>query len=73
MGQSFMTSVAPSHRATVGGGAFLGDAKHPGLDIWWGVDRPGTGEIESYIEARFYLGIVAIARVIMAIMRVPLV
>jgi hypothetical protein len=33
MGQSFMTSVAPSHRATMGGGAFLGDAKHPGLDI----------------------------------------
>jgi hypothetical protein len=32
-GQSLLSDVASSHRATVGGGAFLGGAKHPGLDI----------------------------------------
>jgi hypothetical protein len=32
-GYSFLSSVAPSHQATVGGGAFLGDAKPLGLDI----------------------------------------
>jgi hypothetical protein len=32
-GQSFLTGAAPSRRAALGGGAFPGDAKPPGLDI----------------------------------------
>jgi hypothetical protein len=32
-GQSLLSDVALSHRITVGGGAFLGGTKPPGLDI----------------------------------------
>jgi hypothetical protein len=32
-GQSFLPDATLSHRVTVGGGAFLGDAKTLGLDI----------------------------------------
>jgi hypothetical protein len=32
-GQSFLTGIAPSHHAVVGGGAFPGDVKPLGLDI----------------------------------------
>jgi hypothetical protein len=32
-GQSFLSGAAPSHRAIVGGGTFLGSAKPPSLDI----------------------------------------
>jgi hypothetical protein len=32
-GQSFLSGAALSHRTTVSGGAFLGGAKSPGLDI----------------------------------------
>jgi hypothetical protein len=33
----------------VGGGAFLGHVKPPGLNIWWSVDRMGTYATESYM------------------------
>jgi hypothetical protein len=63
-----------SRRIAVGGGAFLGGAKPPGLDIRHGVDRPGSCETESYMEklafTRPYLSRV---RGIMAIMCVALV
>jgi hypothetical protein len=32
-GQGLLSDVVLSHRTAVGGGAFLGDAKPPGLDI----------------------------------------
>jgi hypothetical protein len=34
--------------AAVGGGAFLGDVKPSGLDIWWRIDRLGTCVTKSY-------------------------
>jgi hypothetical protein len=37
-GQSFLTSVAASYHALMGGGTILGvGVKPPGLDIWCGV------------------------------------
>jgi hypothetical protein len=35
--------------AAVGGGAFPGDAKPLGLDIWWSVDCMGTCAAECYL------------------------
>jgi hypothetical protein len=37
----FLSGAALSRRAAAGGGIFLGDAKPPGLDICWSVDRLG--------------------------------
>jgi hypothetical protein len=39
-----------SHRAAVGGGALMGDAKPPILDIYGGADCLGTCAIEFYME-----------------------
>jgi hypothetical protein len=36
--------------AAMDGGAFPGDVKLLGLDIWWIVDRMGTWTTESYLE-----------------------
>jgi hypothetical protein len=36
--------------AAVGSGSFSGDAKPPGLDIWWSVDHLDTCVTESYVE-----------------------
>jgi hypothetical protein len=49
-GQCFLPGTVLSRRAAVGGGAFLGDAKPPGLDICECVDRLGTYVIEFYTE-----------------------
>jgi hypothetical protein len=58
----------------VDGGAFLGEAKPPGLDIHWRVDSLGTCITEFYMEyivfTRTFLPYV---RVIMAFMCVSLV
>jgi hypothetical protein len=43
-GHNFLTGVVLSCHAVVGGDAFSGDAKPPGLNIRHGVDRPGTCE-----------------------------
>jgi hypothetical protein len=37
---SYQTSSCPV--TVVSGGAFTGDVKPPGLDVWWSVDRSGT-------------------------------
>jgi hypothetical protein len=71
-GQSFLSGVALSHHAAVGGGPFLGGAKPPGLDIGCIVDRLGTCVTESYMEKLTFTR-VSYIRDIMAIMRVPLV
>jgi hypothetical protein len=57
-GQGLLSGTALSHRAVVGGGAFLGDAKPPGLDICWRVDRLGTCVTESHLmsEPPWHLG-----------------
>jgi hypothetical protein len=49
-GQGFLPGTVLSHRATMGSGALLGDAKPPGLDICKGVDRLGICVIEFYME-----------------------
>jgi hypothetical protein len=36
--------------AAVGGGAFPGDVKPQGLDIWWRVDRTGNCATKYYME-----------------------
>jgi hypothetical protein len=73
-GQSFLSGAALSHRASVGGGAFLGDPKLSCLDVWWGVDRPGTYVIESYMEKlAFTRARLFYVRVIMVIMCVSLI
>jgi hypothetical protein len=38
---AILSGAALSHRAAVDSGAFLRDAKPPGLDIWWRADRLG--------------------------------
>jgi hypothetical protein len=48
-GHVFLLGVALSHHVVVGGGASPGDAKPPGLDICWSVDRLGTCDTESYM------------------------
>jgi hypothetical protein len=53
-GQSFLPGAALSHHVVVGGGAFLGGVKPPGLDIRWSVDRLGTYVTESYMEQIFF-------------------
>jgi hypothetical protein len=58
----------------VDGGVFSGDAKPPGLDILCGIDRPGTCKTESYMKKpTFTMACLSDDRVIMVIMRVPLV
>jgi hypothetical protein len=70
-GQSFMSGVALSHHAAVGGGAFLEGAKPLGLVIWWRVDCPATCAIESYVKKfAFIKARLSYVKVIMAIMRV---
>jgi hypothetical protein len=49
-GQGFLSGAVLSRRATAGGGALLGDAKPPALDICEGVDCLGTYVIEFYTE-----------------------
>jgi hypothetical protein len=72
-GQSFLTGTAPSCHARVGGGAFLGDLKLPGLDIYRGVDCLDTCETESHMENfAFTRACLFDVRVIMGIMPVPL-
>jgi hypothetical protein len=41
-GHSFLSAVVLSHHVVVGGGALLGVAKPPGLDICGGIDHLGT-------------------------------
>jgi hypothetical protein len=48
--QSFLTGVAPSCHAVVGGAVFPGDAKPANLSILCGVDCLGTCKTESYME-----------------------
>jgi hypothetical protein len=57
-GQGLLSGIALSRRAVVGGGTFLGDAKPPGLDICWRVDRLGTCVTESHLmsEPSWHLG-----------------
>jgi hypothetical protein len=51
-----------------------GGAKPLGLDIYHGIDRPGTRETESFMEKlAFIRACLSSIRVIMAIMCVPLV
>jgi hypothetical protein len=50
MGQSFLPGAALSNHVAVCGGAFPVDAKPPGLDIRWSVDRRGACVTESYME-----------------------
>jgi hypothetical protein len=49
-GHSFLPGANLSHHVVVGGGAFLGCAKPPSLDIQWRVDCLGTCVTESYLE-----------------------
>jgi hypothetical protein len=73
-GHTFLTGAAPSHHAAVGGAAFSGDVKPPGLNFLRGVDRPGTCETESYMEKlNFIRACLSDVRVMMAIMCAPLV
>jgi hypothetical protein len=75
-GQSFLTSTAPSRHVAVGGGVFSGGggAKLLGLDILRGVHCSGTCKTEFYMEKlAFTRACLADVRVIMVIMRVPLV
>jgi hypothetical protein len=58
----------------VGGGALLGDAKAPGLDICGGADCLGTCVIEFYMECIAFTRIcLTYVGIIMACMRVSLV
>jgi hypothetical protein len=41
-GQGLLPGIVFVPSLQWGGGAFSGDVKPPGLDIWWSVDRPGT-------------------------------
>jgi hypothetical protein len=73
-GQGFLTGAAPSHHAAVGGAAFSGDVKPPGLDFLRGVDRPGTCETESYMDKLIFTrACLSGIRVMIAIMCAPLV
>jgi hypothetical protein len=58
----------------VGSGAFSGDAKPPGLDIYRSVDCLSICEIESYMKkGAFTNAYLSDIRVIMTIMRVPMI
>jgi hypothetical protein len=48
-GQHLLSDAVLSHRAAVGGGAFLEDAKPLGLDIQRSLDYLGTYVSESYM------------------------
>jgi hypothetical protein len=73
-GQSSLTGTAPSCHAAVGGTIFLGDVKPLGLDILCGIDHPGTCKTESYIKKLAFIRVgLSNVKVIMVIMRVPLV
>jgi hypothetical protein len=73
-GQGFLLGVILSHRAIVGGGALLGDAKAPGLDIYGGADCLGTCVIEFYMECIAFTRIcLTYVGIIMVCMRVSLV
>jgi hypothetical protein len=49
-GKSFQSDATLSRHAEVGGGTFSGGVKPTGLDIFHGVDHPGTYKTESYVE-----------------------
>jgi hypothetical protein len=49
-GQGFLPGTILSHRAAAGGGALLGDAEPPSLEICECVDHLGTYIIEFYTE-----------------------
>jgi hypothetical protein len=73
-GQSFLTGAGPSCYAIVDVAVFSGDAKPPSLNILCGVDRPGTCKTKSYMERPAFTRVgLSDVRVIMVIMRVPLV
>jgi hypothetical protein len=72
-GRGFLPGAALSRRAMVGGGTFPGDAKPPGLDIWWSVDHLRTCVIEFYMEYIIYTRTrLPYVRVIMVFTRVSL-
>jgi hypothetical protein len=74
MGHVFLPSIILSRRVAVGGGALLGDAKPPSLDICEGVDRLGTCVIEFYTERIAFTRIcLPYVGIIMVCMCVPLV
>jgi hypothetical protein len=73
-GHGFLSSTALSHRTAVGGGTFPGDAKPPGLDIYWSVDRLGTYASEFYMEYIVFTRICLLyLRVITVFMHVSLI
>jgi hypothetical protein len=72
--QCSLTSDALSHHTLAVGGAFSVGARSPRLDICCGEDRLGTREIKSYMEKLAFIRMcLSRVRVIMTIMRVPLV
>jgi hypothetical protein len=74
MAQGFLPSVVLSHHAAVVGGALLGDAKRPGLDICGCLDRLGTCVIEFYTESIIFTRIcLPYVGLIIVCMRVSLV
>jgi hypothetical protein len=73
-GQGFLLGAVLSHRATVFGGALLGDAKPPDLDVCGDADSLGTCVIEFYIELVAFTRICSpYVGIIMMYMRVSLV
>jgi hypothetical protein len=72
--QCSLTGATLSCRATAVDGAFSGGARPLELDIYRGVDRPGIGETEYYVEKlMFTRACLSRVRVTMMIMCVPLV
>jgi hypothetical protein len=64
MGQVFLLGTILSHRATVGGGALLGDARPLGSGTCGGADYLGTCIIDLYI------GCMAFTRVCLPYVRI---
>jgi hypothetical protein len=73
-GQCLLPDTILSRRAATGGGALLGDAKPPCLDICEGVDRLDTCVIEVYMKRIAFTRICLLyVRIIMVSMHVSLV
>jgi hypothetical protein len=73
-GDKVVCQVMSCPVAVVGSGAFLGDMKPPGLDIWWSVYRPCTYVTKSYMEyIIFTRACLSFVTVIMVFMCLPLV
>jgi hypothetical protein len=72
-GQGFLPGTVLSRPTAATGGAFLGDAKPPGLDIYEGVGRLGTYVIEFYMKRIAFTRIcLPYVEIIMVCMRVSL-